>query len=83
MGCDELCMNDYEKVMYNIRKGERERDNLCQKELERTDIKCLENAENLPGIKLDSPKPAIKKNGNLKENLLNLLIQERKLKLII
>ena len=41
MGCDELCMNDYEKVMYNIQKGERERDNLCQKELERTDIKCL------------------------------------------
>lgn len=24
-------------------------------------MKCLENAENLPGIKLDSPKPAIKK----------------------
>lgn len=43
-----------------------------KKEAKKTDVKLIENAENIPGIKLKQLKPAIKKNGPFQRIILLL-----------
>lgn len=62
MGCDST---------YGFPTSEGE-DKLMKKEAKKTDVKLIENAENIPGIKLKQLKPAIKKNGPFQRIILLL-----------
>ena len=57
----------------SIKKGS---NNFIEKELERTDVKLIENAENIQGMTLDKPKPA-KKKWEFKKKILFLFLQDK------
>ena len=56
----------------------KDRDKIVRKEAQRTDVKLIENAENIPGIKLAKLKPANKKNGHFQIKNLLVWIKEKK-----
>jgi hypothetical protein len=55
------CLTDYDVPNYRDLYRQEDRDILVRKEAERTDVKLIENAENIQGIQLAKLKPANKK----------------------
>lgn len=71
------CLSDFgmpEKV---------DRDKIVRKEAKRTDVKLIENAENIPGIKLAKLKPANKKKWLFPNKKFTRLDQREKIQLTI
>ena len=60
-----------------------DRDKIVRKEAKRTDVKLIENAENIQGIKLAKLKPANKKKWSFPNKKFTRLDQREKIQLTI
>ena len=61
----------------------KDRDKIVRKEAQRTDVKLIENAENIPGIKLAKLKPANKKKWSFPNKKFTRLDQREKIQLTV
>ena len=77
------CLTDYEVPNYRDLYRREDRDILVRKEAERTDVKLIENAENIQGIQLVKLKPANKKKWSFPNKKFTPLGLREKIKLTV
>ena len=77
------CLTDYEVPNYRDLYRQEDRDILVRKEAERTDVKLIENAENIQGIQLVKLKPANKKKWSFPNKKFTPLGLREKIKLTV
>ena len=77
------CLTDYEVPNYRDLYRQEDRDILVRKEAERTDVKLIENAENIQGIQLAKLKPANKKKWSFPNKKFTPLGLREKIKLTV